>query len=404
MASFPTVNGTEVFRLPPPGYVVDFDHPEQQKVLDHYLIFGIGGPLALVALLQRYYTKIFLSKGLQVDDGFMFLGWACSVVTQALMTASIAQGGFCAHSWEMSLSKYETYSLLSYIAAPVYMLCNGFIKLSLLTFYLHLSPQKWFRVSVWISIGIVTVYTIIITFMMFFACNPPSKAFNFSVQGGSCIHAGILYIATAVSNIVTDTMLFVLPIPMIYQLYMPKMQKAGALLVFAIGSLTIATSVIRLVKLPAVLSSTDPSWDAAPANIWTQVITWQLLFHDRLLTCNSFVEANLFVICGSMPTLRKFFKHFVPRLVGSSGGSGGYNTSYGQQQSGTLSRVRKPRSQYAPFPEDDGLELERFSTEVKESNVAAVDTSGAGSEQRDDHSERAILRTQTFTVQYEPAS
>lgn len=53
----------------PDGYDVDFDHPQQQKALEHYLVFGIGGPLALIALLQRYYTKIWLSKGLQVDDG-----------------------------------------------------------------------------------------------------------------------------------------------------------------------------------------------------------------------------------------------------------------------------------------------------------------------------------------------
>lgn len=65
---FPTVNGVQVFRLPPPGYEVNFEHPRSNKVMEHYLIFGLMGPLAFVALLQRYYTKIFLSKGLQVDD------------------------------------------------------------------------------------------------------------------------------------------------------------------------------------------------------------------------------------------------------------------------------------------------------------------------------------------------
>lgn len=56
---------------PPPGVTVDFDNPRQQKVLEHYLIFGIGGTLAFVALCQRFYTKIFLSKGLHVDDGML---------------------------------------------------------------------------------------------------------------------------------------------------------------------------------------------------------------------------------------------------------------------------------------------------------------------------------------------
>lgn len=88
--SFPIHNGVEVLRLPPSNYEVDFDNPKSNKVLEHFLIFGIGGSLALVALCQRFYTKIFLSKGLGIDDGkndvgktyrmltitgFMFIGW-----------------------------------------------------------------------------------------------------------------------------------------------------------------------------------------------------------------------------------------------------------------------------------------------------------------------------------------
>lgn len=80
MSGFPEVNGTTVFRLPPEGYVVDFDNPKQQKVLEHYLVFGIGAPLAFIALCQRFYTKMFLSKGLQVDDGMCHLSMLISSV------------------------------------------------------------------------------------------------------------------------------------------------------------------------------------------------------------------------------------------------------------------------------------------------------------------------------------
>lgn len=69
---FPVIDGVQVLVPPPEGYVVDFANPQTNAVLQHYLVFGIGGTLALVALLQRYYTKIFLSKGLQVDDGACF--------------------------------------------------------------------------------------------------------------------------------------------------------------------------------------------------------------------------------------------------------------------------------------------------------------------------------------------
>lgn len=125
----------------------------------------------------------------------------------------------------------------TYVTAPVFMLCNGFTKLSLLTFYLHLSPQKWFRVAVWTGIAVVSLYTACITILMLFHCNPVRKAFDFTITGGKCLDVGILYMATAVSNIITDVMLFILPMPMIFSLRMKMASKIGAVIIFAIGSM-----------------------------------------------------------------------------------------------------------------------------------------------------------------------
>ncbi|KAL0940477.1 uncharacterized protein CTRU02_203240 [Colletotrichum truncatum] len=275
---------SEVSVIPaPPGVVVDFDHPRRQKVLEHYLLFDIGGTIAFIALCQRLYTKIFLSTGLQTDD------------------TSIIRGSMCAHAWEMPLSKFKSNSLITYIAAPVYMLCSGFTKLSLLAFYLHLSPQKWFRIAIWIGITVVSLNTACITALMLFQCNPIQKGFDSTITGGSCLNAAILYMATAVSNIASDVMLFVLPMPMVFKLHMRMAQKLGLVIMFAVGSIalrTVATSIVRMTFLPILLTSRDPPWDSAPANIWT------------------FLEGNLFVICGSMPTIRKFFEHFAPKLMG----------------------------------------------------------------------------------------
>ncbi|KZL86818.1 integral membrane protein [Colletotrichum incanum] len=378
---------SEVSVIPaPPGVEVNFDHPRQQKVLEHYLIFGIGGTIAFIALCQRFYTKLFLSKGLQIDDAFMFLGWAASMVTQGMLIASIIDGGMCAHAWEMPLSRFERYSVTTYVAAPVFMLCNGFTKLSLLTFYLHLSPQKWFRAAVWTGIVVVSLYTGCITMLMLFHCNPIRKAFDFTITGGTCLDVGVLYMATAVSNIITDVMLFVLPMPMIFNLRMKMAQKIGAVFIFAIGSVTVATSIVRLTYLPPLLTSLDPSWDAAPANIWT------------------FIEANLFVICGSMPTLRKFFKHFAPKIMGSSTNPSSYVhnnyriSAYANQRSNAMkSRQRK---QYEQFPEEN--EMHTFNSDRKreeDPGFTSVVVATGGRDSADDMSDKAILQTKTVTIQ-----
>ncbi|KFY89662.1 hypothetical protein V500_05555 [Pseudogymnoascus sp. VKM F-4518 (FW-2643)] len=300
-------------------------------------------------------------------------------------TGSVAEGGMCAHVWEMPLTRFERYSVATYVAAPVYQMCNGFTKLSLLIVYMQLSPQKWFRIAAWFSIVVVALYTSVITLLMFFHCHPIRRAFDFTLQTGYCLDAGILYMATAVSNIITDVMLFVLPTPMIIKLKMSKRQKIACVLIFGIGSLTVATSVVRLVYLPGTLKSSDISWDAAPANVWT------------------FVEGNLFVICGSIPTMRRFFSHFFPNIFGTS-----VSTSHDQSRSHphtdtahSWSRKRNNK-QYVQFPEAIDLQSFQGSAEQRKnapplSSTAVVTSDG----DVDSHSERAILQTKSYTVHSE---
>ncbi|GKT73773.1 integral membrane protein [Colletotrichum tofieldiae] len=160
--------------------------------------------------------------------------------------------------------------------------------------------------------------------------------------------------ATAVSNIITDVMLFVLPMPMIFNLRMKMAQKIGAVFIFAIGSV--------------------------------------------------FIEANLFVICGSMPTLRKFFKHFAPKIMGSSTNPSSYVhnnyriSAYANQRSNAMkSRQRK---QYEQFPEEN--EMHTFNSDRKreeDSGFMSVVVATGGRDSADDMSDKAILQTKTVTVQ-----
>lgn len=117
------------------------------------------------------------------------------------------------------------------------MLCNGFTKLSLLTFYLRISPFPRFQIPVWVVIGIVSCYTAVITGLLLFSCNPIWMAWSAFPDASKCIDRPPLYIATAVANIVTDIILFVLPIPMVVNLNMARPKKVGILIVFSLGTM-----------------------------------------------------------------------------------------------------------------------------------------------------------------------
>jgi hypothetical protein len=62
-------NGTITAIPPPEGYVVDFDKPETQYVAQSYTVAAVEMTLAFVFLTQRLYTKIFIMKKFQLEDG-----------------------------------------------------------------------------------------------------------------------------------------------------------------------------------------------------------------------------------------------------------------------------------------------------------------------------------------------
>lgn len=68
-SAFPITNGVRTYLEAPENYVVDFDNPQQQFHVTLYAVVGVGNLLALLFMSQRIYTKIVLSKGLQLDDG-----------------------------------------------------------------------------------------------------------------------------------------------------------------------------------------------------------------------------------------------------------------------------------------------------------------------------------------------
>lgn len=83
--------------------------------------------------------------------------------------------------------------------------------------------------------GVVIGYSIAIPFALVFGCNPIAKTWDASITEGTCISSPGLYIATAVTNIITDLALILLPIPLVLGLQMPGIQKFYLLIVFLIG-------------------------------------------------------------------------------------------------------------------------------------------------------------------------
>lgn len=103
---------------------------------------------------------------------------------------------------------------------------------------------------------------------------------------------------------VTDFMLIVLPLPFILRLQMSWKQKAALIAWFCTGLLTLGAAVARLVILIPSLQNADTTFVLAQSTLWL------------------IIEANLIIICGSLPTFRIFLNHVAPKILGETSGRG----------------------------------------------------------------------------------
>lgn len=91
--------------------------------------------------------------------------------------------------------------------------------------------------AIYATIALVACYTITIASLLLFGCQPIRASWDPELLGsGKCVDQAVMYIAIAVANIVSDCILFIIPIPTIIRLKMPLQQKIGAAIMFGIGS------------------------------------------------------------------------------------------------------------------------------------------------------------------------
>jgi hypothetical protein len=112
----------------------------------------------------------------------------------------------------------------------------SFAKLSILVFYLRLSPQRGFRLAVYTLIGIVSAYTISYVFVLIFMCNPPHSQWDLTANG-TCLDKTGPFMTFSVANIMIDLAILIIPMHVVIPLQMPKKQKVSLLFIFATGGL-----------------------------------------------------------------------------------------------------------------------------------------------------------------------
>ncbi|MCJ1362842.1 hypothetical protein MMC16_001948 [Acarospora aff. strigata] len=365
----------------PKGYVLDFENPQRKGDTVGYWVAGVGMVLSFFFLCMRVYIKGWVKRKFDLADACYVLAWAFGITVQSILIHLWAVKAQGVHAYEIPVHRYNYFSIMIMIASLLYVPCLGLAKVSLLLCYHQFALGKVFKFMVYAVMVVVVGYSFAIIIALIFPCVPIAKNWDITITKGTCLNRAAIYIATAAVNIATDVTLLLLPIPIVVTLQMRRMRKVSVVFVFALGSMTCITSIIRLVGILPMLVNPDQTWAVSVPCIWI---------------C---VEANLVIICGSFPTLRLFFNHVAPKSIGESGS--GSNSQSWRKNTGpqTISSqvLRERMSSRLTYGRMTGGDKDTEMDTMWENNRKTQRANDDGG------SETAILQTKTTTIEYSAA-
>ena len=126
---------------------------------------------------------------------------------------------------------------ISWVETLFYQLSLAFSKISILCLYIRIFAYTYARFSAIIVLAIVIIYNILGFVSTMTLCRPLNAYWDFNVKG-KCHPISFMWAAISL-HIATDFLIFLLPLPVVYRMTLPRAQKIGLLLIFALGFLYI---------------------------------------------------------------------------------------------------------------------------------------------------------------------
>ncbi|KAI5807314.1 hypothetical protein DFH27DRAFT_314072 [Peziza echinospora] len=278
------------------GYIPEYDHPSHTRgpIILGITITFLGISTTCVAL--RLYSRIRILRKMNIDDWLIVIAWIFCVVFSAY-GCNWVKWGQGRLTKDIRLEWWQNFMKCSFLYGVIYMPTIMFTKLSIICFYLRLSPYRLFHWICFFMIGIILSWGVGFTFTSTFMCSPIKAAWEIQPYGTrvTCINLKLMGLVLAVSNAIIDTIILLLPIPMIWHLKLSTRKKLAVYALLGLGGFVCAVSIVRVTLVTRVfVSFEDVFYKGAIIAIWTAV------------------EVNVGIVCACLPAIRHLYNVIFP--------------------------------------------------------------------------------------------
>ncbi|KAF2748573.1 hypothetical protein M011DRAFT_399755 [Sporormia fimetaria CBS 119925] len=286
--------------------------------------------IAAVVVTARCYARIFVKKSFENPDQTQVLATIWFVCYQ--IEISLGIGRYMAVI-QANPDNYRTILLLRQIHMTVVVMGLSVVKISIALFLLRLVTRKAYQLFLWGLIVFLTLFSIACLGTLICQCENPravwdvrlrpppegtgtAKCFNRYTFRNIGLFNGT-QLTFKVINILTDFLLALLPVPLVWTLQLRLRTRISLVLILALGIFAGIAGIVR--QLSPSQFKMKEAWIEDQYNIW------------------NFVELTVGIIAASLPALKPLFTWFFEAARGKTRAGESFPMSgYGS---------RKPRAQ-----------------------------------------------------------
>ncbi|RYP85122.1 hypothetical protein DL770_005102 [Monosporascus sp. CRB-9-2] len=263
--------------------------------------------LVLVVVGVRVVGRRF-GPGLGWDDGLVIFSTVRRPAADAIFRPKSANGLSASgnlvdsRTWSLHLGggydqneHPEVLSNLRYINKVIFGLQQAYVvalaatKASVLCFYLRVfATTNVVRASKWL-LGFCVIWALAFMLAPIFICRPVSAQWT---GLGKCSKPPPLIQSCIITNVVSDLVIMLLPMPSIWSLQARTADKIAFMVCFALGIACVACCLVRLIYMSA----------ANPAEEFMAALPTMLFL--------TILEPNIALICVSIPMLRPLYSMY----------------------------------------------------------------------------------------------
>ncbi|EQB45674.1 CFEM domain-containing protein [Colletotrichum gloeosporioides Cg-14] len=263
----------------------------------------------MLCVAARLYSKSWVIRRFGSDDWvitityILYIGWFAT-------GHHMFQKAFGTDIWWADADTLTWALKIFYVDAPIYLLLLGLTKISILCFYLRLFPYERFCRLCYAMLAIVITSTTLWVILAIVQCRPIS--YNWEGWKGDfkepvkCLNLNILSWATSAVSIALDTIILVMPMPLVVKVKSTPRRKIAIISMFSLGVIIVIASCLRLRFNILYGDSVNITWDYVDLMIWTGV------------------EVATSITVTSLPSIRLMMHRLFPGLFGRIFAFGGH--------------------------------------------------------------------------------